>query len=337
MKTNEFCSRRKTLREVLTGTLAIVALALVSGAQAQAWPTRNVMIVVPAAPGGGPDLLARALAERLSATSGKVVIVENRPGANAILGSQVVAEAAPDGHTLLLVDRLTLAVNPLLYSKLPYSSRQLTGVTEVARVDLLWVTRADAPYKTWSEMVALARKGAETIAVGTSARGSSPHLSLELVIRELGVSTIISVPYRGVSQAVIGLLAGDVQAMITGPVPVLGHIRAGTLRALVIGSNQRLPLLPDVPTLREAGAPGDLLISTHFTLHAPALTPAATIEKINATVRTVLAEPAFVKQFEARGLVVGASRAEDVESGIAADSARLTKMIKDMDLKGSSD
>lgn len=313
-------------------TSVIVVAVVATLAHAQSWPTKNVTVVVPYPPGSGPDVLARALAERLSTTTGKSVIVDNRAGANAIIGSEVVAKAAPDGHTLLLVDRLTLAVNPLLYSRLPYSPQQLTGISEIARVNLLWVARSDAPYATWAEMAAYARKGSEPIAVGTGGPGSVHHLSLELIKRHLGAS-MTHVPYRGVAPAVMGLLAGDIQGVITGPETVVEHIRAGKLRALAIGAEQRLPMLPDVPTLKEVGAPNDLLISTYFTLHAPAATPKTTVEAIHAAVAPVLSEPEFIKRFAARGLLVEASSPASVEAGIATDSARLTKVIRDAGIK----
>lgn len=312
--------------------LALLALVVAFGAQAQSWPARGATIVVPYPPGSGPDVLARALADRLTTTTGKAVIVENRPGANAIIGSEKVATSAPDGSTLLLVDRLTLAVNPLLYSKLPYSPQQLTGVSEIAHVNLLWVARSDAAYANWEQMAAFARNNAEPISVGTGGPGSVHHLSLELIKRHLG-ATMTHVPYRGVAPAVVSLLAGDVQAVITGPETVLEHIRAGKLRALVVGADKRLELLPEVPTLKEVGAPADLLISTYFTLHAPAATPKPTIDAIHAAVAPILGEREFIERFAGRGLLVGASRPADVEAGIAADSARLTKVIREAGIK----
>lgn len=312
---------------------AAFALVVAMGVQAQSWPAKSATIVVPYPPGSGPDVLARALAERLTTTTGKPVIVENRAGANAIIGSERVATSAPDGNTLLLVDRLTLAVNPLLYSKLPYSPQQLTGVSEIARVNLLWVARSDAPYANWEQMASFARnKDAEPISVGTGGPGSVHHLSLELIKRHLG-ATMTHVPHRGVSPAVVGLLGGNLQAVITGPETVVEHIRAGKLRALAIGADKRLDLLPDVPTLAEVGAPADLLISTYFTLHAPAETPKPTIEAIHAAVAPILGEPEFIERFAGRGLLVGSSKPADVEAGIAADSARLTKIIREAGIK----
>lgn len=317
--------------------LAIAASILAStpiAATAQVWPSRLVRIVVPAAAGGGPDLLARALSERLAARTDKTFVVENRPGANAVIGIQTTANSAPDGHTLLLVDRIVLAVNPLLYAKLPYDPGQLTGITDIARVNLLWVVRADAPFTNWSEMVAWIRQRQEPIAVGTSALGTTTHLSLELIRQQLGSASMTAVPYRGVSQAVVGLLAGNVQAMITGPVPVLEHIRAGKLRALAVGAQARMALFPDVPTLRELGLPEDLLIPTHFTLYTQGATPAATVKAIHDAVTPILGEPDFAARFAGRGLtVVKGNSPQEVAAATAADGARVAKAIRDAGIK----
>lgn len=321
------------LRIARGSMLAIATLLAASGVQAQSWPTKSAVIIVPAAPGGGPDLLARTLAERLSARTGKAFVVENRPSANSIVGIQTTANAAPDGHTLLMLDRSVLAVNPLLHARLPYDAKALASITEIARVNLLWVVREDAPYRTWNELVTRLRETNQALAVGTSALGTTPHLSLELIKAQLGTGSLTAVPYRGVSQAVVGLLAGDVQAMITGPVPVLGHMRAGKLRALAVGAERRMSLLPEVPTLAEAGMPSDLLIPTHFTLHAPAATLKATIETIGSTVRTVLNEAGFASRFDERGLLVVGSTAEEVDRGIAADGVMFAKALREAGMK----
>lgn len=327
-----FAVQNGKIRRLAGWALALLVATAATAVDAQNWPARNATIIVPYPPGSGPDVLARGLADRLTSTTGKPVIVENRAGANAIIGSEAVAKATPDGQTLLMVDRLTLAVNPLLYARLPYGPRQLTGISSVASVNLLWVVRADAPYKTWDEMIAFARKDGSSMSVGTGGPGSVHHLSLELVKR-YAHAPMTHVPYRGVMPAVMGLLAGDIQAVITGPETVLEHIRAGKLRALAIGADQRLPLLPDVPTLKEVGAPGDLLIPTYFTLHAPASTPKATIDAVHAAVAPILAETEFVRRFAGRGLMIGASEPSSVEAGISADSARLTKVIREANIR----
>lgn len=321
-------------RRLFLGAIGGLALAVAAGAPAlaQNWPTKNVTIVVPYPPGSGPDALARVLGDRLSTATGKPFIVENKPGANAIIGSTYTARAPGDGHTLLLADRLTLAVNPVLYAKSQFNPKELTGVSEVARVNLLFVTRTDAPYKTWAEMTQFAREKKGELAVGTGGVGSVHSLSLELIKRSIGAD-ILEVPYKGVALAANALLSKDVNGVITGPETVLGQIRAGKVRALAIGADTRSPLLPDTPTLKELGAPADLLLTTHFSLLAPAKTPAAVIEKINAATRAVVSDPGFVKTFQERGLVAGASTAKAVDDGIAQDTARFGKMLQELGIK----
>ncbi len=168
--------------------------------------------------------------------------------------------------------------------------------------------------------------------VGTGGPGSVHHLSLELIKRSFGAD-IGDVPYKGIAPAVAALLANDVGGVITGPETVIEHIRAGKLRALAVGADQRVPVLPDVPTLNELLAPSDLLLTTHFTLHAPGKTPRATVEQINAAVRKALADADLNKRFQARGLVISASSAQEVDDGIAKDGERLGKLIREAGIK----
>lgn len=313
--------------------LAGLALAFGAGAAAaNSWPTKPVTIVVPYPPGSGPDVLARGLGQRLGAQTGQTFVIENRGGANATIGTDLVARSPADGHTLLLVDRMTLSVNPLLYSKLKYGPQDLAGISEVARVNLVFVTHADAPYKTWAQMVEHARQHKGTMNVGTGGIGSVHSLSLELIKRATGTQ-IQDVPYKGISPAVTATLSKEVDAVITGQETVLGHIREGKLRALAIGAETRSPLLPETPTLKELGAQPDLLLSTYFTLHAPAQTPKATIDAINAAARKAMADPAFVRDFAARGLEVAPSSPAAVDQGVARDAGRLGKIIKELGLK----
>ncbi|RZS84067.1 Bug family tripartite tricarboxylate transporter substrate binding protein [Pigmentiphaga kullae] len=319
------------LRRHLLAVAGVLLLAA-SGAQAQTWPAQTASIVVPYTPGSAPDVLARGLAERLSGATDKTVVVENKPGANAIVGSDAVAKAAATGNTLLLVDRLTLSVNPVLYAKLPYAARDLTGVSDVASVDLAVVCRADAPFKTWSEMIDHARKHPGALMVATGGQGSVHHLSLELIERHYGVQ-ITDVPYKGMVPAAAAVVGGGVPCVVTGPETVLEHIRSGRLRGLVVGNARRSPLMPDVPTLAEAGAPGDLLIPTHFTLFAPARTPPQVIRGINAAVARAQADPGFVSTFAARGLVIAPGTPEQVNAGVEAETARLGKLIRDANIR----
>lgn len=277
-------------------------------------------------------MLARGLAARLSGSANSTVIVENKPGANAIVGSDAVAKAPPTGNMLLLVDRMTLAVNPALYAKMPYASSDLTGVSDIATVELAFVCRADAPFKTWNDMLAYARKSPGALMVGTGGQGSVHHLSLELIERHYDIK-ITDVPFRGMVPAAAAVVAGDTACVITGQETVLEHIRSGRLRALAFGSAKRSPLLADTPTLAEVGAPVELLISTHFSLFAPAKTPAPIIREINAAVARAQSDTQLISTFAARGLVISPSTPAQLNDDVATESANLGKLVRDANIK----
>lgn len=309
------------------GLLLAAAAAAAPGSPALAQPAGPITIVVPSSPGSAPDVLARLMAQQLSALWKASVIVENKSGANGIVGSSFVAHALPDGRTLLLYDRLTLSVNPLLYAKLPYEPAALAGVTDVARIDLLFAARADASYRSWDEMLAHARAQPGRITVGTAGIGSVHHLSIELINRHYEVE-LVAVPYRGIAPAVGGLLGGELAGVITGQETVLEHIRAGKLRALAIGSSQRSPLLPDVPTLLEIGVFADLLVSTSFSLFAPAKVPGRVMEGLRAGVTRVLQDPGVVDTLAARGLAAQPSTGAAVQEAVLRDRDRFAELIR---------
>ncbi|MGE8452472.1 MAG: Bug family tripartite tricarboxylate transporter substrate binding protein, partial [Pseudomonadales bacterium] len=248
---NSHCIRAVAGHLSRRSLLLAAASSAALGSQALAQlPSGPITIVVPSSPGSGPDVIARLVGQHLTTLWNTAVIVDNKSGANGIVGSSLVAKAPPDGRMLLLYDRLTLSVNPLLFSKLAYDPAALTGVSDIAGVDLLFVVKADAPYKSWSELLSYARTNPGKVSVGTAGVGSVHHLSLELIKRHYKVD-MVDVPYRGIAPAVGAALGGELGGVITGQETVLEHIRAGKLRALAIGSNRRSPLLPEVPTLAE--------------------------------------------------------------------------------------
>ncbi len=317
-----------TRRQMLA--TASAALAAATGV-VQAQTSGPITIIVPSSPGSAPDIIARLVGQRMATVMNNSVVVDNRPGANGIVGASVVSKAAGDGRTLMLYDRLTLSVNPLLFQKLAYEPDALTGITDVASVDLVFVARADAPYKTWAEMVNFARANPGKVAVGTAGIGSVHHLSLEQIKRQYGVQ-ITDVPYKGIAPAVAALLGGELGGVITGPETVLEHIQAGKLKALAFGAAKRSRLLPDVPTMTELGAPSDLLLPTYFSMFAPTKTAPAIIGNLQAVLATVLKDPSLIDALGARGLIVQASSPAVVQEGIVADRAKLAKVIRDANI-----
>lgn len=316
-------------RRQLIGAIASSAV-LASTARAQS--SDVITIVVPTSPGSGPDVLARMLGQRLSTVLNTTVVVSNRSGANGVVGATVVANAAPDGKTLLLYDRLTMSINPLLYARLPYDPAALVGVSDVATVDLLFAVKADAPYKTWAELVDYSRANPGRMSVGTAGAGSVHHLSLELIKRHYGLK-ITDIPYKGIAPAVTALRGGEIDGVITGQETVLEHIKAGKLRALAFGGTHRSRLLPGVPTLEELGAPDNLLISTSFTLFAPAKVPPEVVNGLQAAVAKVMQDKALVETLSARGIVARTSTATAVQSALVRDRNRFSAMIKESNIR----
>jgi tripartite-type tricarboxylate transporter receptor subunit TctC len=312
--------------------IAAAACTLGIGSPVHAQSGGAVTIVVPSSPGSGPDVIARLIAQRLSPVLKANVIVDNKAGANGIIGASFVAKSPPNGKTLMLYDRLTLAVNPLLFSRLPYDPEALTGIADIATVDLLFAVRSDAPYQTWNDMVSYARAHPGKVTVGTAGRGSVHHLSLALIERHYGID-LVDVPYKGIAPAVAGLLGGELGGVISGQETVLNHIQAGKLRVLAVGSTQRSPLLPDVPTLKQVGASSDLLVSTSFGLFGPSKMAPDAIAAIYSAVATVLKDESLISNLAGRGLVVRPSTGADLQDAVTRDRNKFAKLIQDAGIK----
>lgn len=313
------------------GSLALPALVS-SPARAQSWPAHNVRIVVPYPPGTGPDVMARLIAERLSKSLGQPFIVDNKPGANAIIGTDNVVKSPPDGLTLLLVDRLTLAVNPLLYKPLPYDpQRDLVAVSNVADVKLYLMVSGGSPVKTFKEFIDYAKSKPGQIPFGTGGAGSIMHLNMEALQLGTGIS-LNHVPFKAFAEVVPALVSDTVEASSGGVEAVQAFVREGKIRLLAVGSDKRVPVTPDVPTIAEAGGTSDMLMSTSYTLHARAGTPPELIETISAAVRKVLAEPDLVEQTGKRGLITYGTTPQELDGVLAADRQRLGKLISERNI-----
>lgn len=314
---------------LVSGTAAVLALA---APLAHAWPTGPVTMIVPSSPGSAPDVLARKLSEKMASSLNVPVLVENRPGANGVIGATAVATAKPDGQTIMLYDRLTIVVNPLLLPKLPYDPAALEGVSDVAGVNLVFVCGAKQPFNTWDEMIATARAKPGALSVGTGGRGSVHHLSVARVEQHYGVD-MIDVPYKGMAPATVALLGGEIDCIVSGQETVLDHVRAGTLKVLAIGARERSKLLPNVPTLVELGAPADLLVPTSFVIYVPKGTPPAAMTSLHKALSEAMADSAMVEYFASRGLSAGVSSPEAVKQTMARDSERMAQLIKDANIR----
>src|SRR5712691_8281317 len=276
-------------------------------AHAGPWPVKPVRIVVAYPPGGGIDILARQLAEKLAAPWGQPVIVENMPGANTILAAELVAKAA-DGHTVLMTSEGTFSINPHMYAKLPYDpQRDFLPVTLLVVLQQLLVANPSLPANNLAELIALAKARPGSINYASYGSGSQPHLSGEMLKYKAGID-LVHVPYKGISLAVPAVMAGEVQLTFAGIASSMGPIKSGRIKPIAIGGAKRSPLLPEVPTFAELGFPE---VETHawFGLFLPAGSPQHAVARIYRDTRKILDQPEFrQKQLIEKGYeVVGMS------------------------------
>ena len=315
-------SRRRFLN-VAAGALAAPALPRL--AHALDYPTRPVKLVLGFTPGGPADILARLVSQRLGERLGQPFVIENRPGGGTTIATEYVVRAAPDGYTLLWATS-SFAINPSLYDKLNYDFiRDIAPVANIDFLPLVVEVNPALPVKTIPELIAYAKANPGKINFATGGIGSSQHVAGELFNFMTGTD-LVHVPYRGSSLAINDLLAGQVQ-MTFSPIPLsMGYIRGGQLRALAVTSAQRIPALPDVPTVAEF-VPGYVAVASDG-IGAPANTPADIIDKLYGTVSAVLAEPAIKARLEDLGGVVAPMAPAEFKKFIAAETVKWGKVIK---------
>ena len=309
--------------------IACAALAFgISIAAAQQFPTHLVKIVVPFPPGGGVDVLARAIAVDLATKWGQAVIIENRAGAGGSLGAQAAAQSPPDGHTLLASVNQIFTANPYLYKSLPYDpEHSFTPITLMVQSDQFLLAHPSVSAMDLRELVTLARREPGKFTYGSYGRGSQPQLVYEFLNKKEGLD-LLHVPYKGIAPLLTALTAGEV-LLTTGSSAVAGELlKAGRLKALAISGKRRSPKSPGVPTTAELGYPY-VQASIWYGLFAPARTPPAIVEKIGADVRTILKTPAFAERHaESKGLDVVASTPQDLAAAILAEKTLTVEMIR---------
>ncbi|MEY2685080.1 MAG: hypothetical protein RJA09_2224 [Pseudomonadota bacterium] len=302
------------------------AWAMASGVHAQAWPSKPVSLIVPFAAGGTTDVLARALADRLSQSLGQPVIVESKPGAGATIGADFVAKAKPDGHTLLM-GAVHHTIASSVYKKLPYDfAKDLAPISTVALVPNVLVVNSSTPAKTVSELVALIKANPGKFAYGSNGNGTAQHL-IGTQFENLTGTDTVHVPYKGSGPMATDLLGGQIQMSFDTITPVLPHIKAGKLRALAVTTSKRSGALPDVPTLDEAGLKG-FNLGTWFGVLAPAATPKDVVARLNAEVVKIIQSPEFRARMADIGAEpVGNSSAQMAEQ-IATETAKFANLVK---------
>jgi len=285
------------------------ATAAAPYAAAQSYPTRPVRMVLPYPPGGGTDTISRLVAQKLSERWGQQVVVDNRPGANGIIGTELVARAKPDGYTVGVVIA-TQAINPALYPKLPYDTvKDFVPVTLMAQYPYILTVHSSVPAKSTSEFVALAKQRPGAMSYASSGNGSGPHLAFEFFKSKAGID-LVHVPYKGAGPANRELISGQVQAFFNNFLAARAHIESGRIRVLGVSSATRSQAMPDMPTIAESGVPG-FDVTSWYSVIAPAGTPAAVVNKIQTDIAAVLRLPEVAARLSNDGAEpVGSSSAE---------------------------
>ena len=314
-------------RQFLT-LLAVTAILAAAGAAAQSYPAKPVRLVVPFPAGGATDILARTISQRASEKLGQQIVIDNRPGAGGTIGSDHVAKAAPDGYTLLIATASTHSIGPIINSRIPYNvERDFAPVAYVARTSSVLVVPNSLPVKNLREFIALLKANPGKYNYGSSGNGTNSHLSGELFKAQAGVF-MTHIPYRGTGLVFTDMVSGQVQMLIDNYVTAQPNIRDGKLRVLGVTSTQRLPFMPEVPTLDEQGLKG-FDVSNWFGIYAPRGTPPDAIARVSAAFNQALLEPDLQKRLATLGASPTGSTPEEMARVVASDTAKWARLIRE--------
>jgi tripartite-type tricarboxylate transporter receptor subunit TctC len=324
-------SSRPNLQTLLALAASVLLSALPSERVLALYPDRIVRIVVPFAPGGGTDVIARSLAQEMAKDLGATVVVENKPGAGTILGTQAVATSVPDGYTLLL-GTFAHAVNPSLNAKLPYDAhRDFAPVALIARSYNIVVVNPKSSITSIADLIAAAKADPGKLSYGTFGTGTSAHLAGELFKNMAGVD-LTAVPYKGAAPAISDLIGGHIELIFATVASAASLIEGRQLRALAVTSAERSPAFPELPTVAEAGVPG-FAAESWYGLFAPAKTPAETIARLNKSAALAVQSEAFKRLRVNEGLVLIAQPPEELDRYVRGEEARWRKVIRDAGIK----
>ena len=313
-------------------TLAFVLAFFACTAAAQTYPTKPVRIVVPFTAGGGTDIAARALAQRLTERVGQTFLVDNRPGASGIIGTDMVAKSPPDGYTLLVGSQTVMAVVPAMYGKLATydTTRDFVPIIRIIDSPTLIAIHPSLPVKTVKDLIAIARARPGQLTFG-GASGGTPHMFGEL-FKSLAKVDLMFVPYKGEGPAVTDAAGGYISMVFANLTSVLPLTQSGRLRAIAISSAQRLPTVPNIPTVAESGVP-EYVANSWFGLYAPAGTPRDIVAKINTESNAALNTPDVRDRLATQGMFVVQNTAEQFAAFLKAEIPRWTKVVKDSGVK----
>ena len=318
-------------RRPLRAATAALALLCAFGAAAQTYPQKPVRIVVPYPPGGTVDLVARHLAQQVTTQVGQQIVVENRAGANGTIGSEFVSKAPPDGYTLL-VQASIFVINPLFLKNVPYDvQRDFAPVSNIGSVPLLVTAHPSVPAANLREFVTLVRVNPDKYTFATTGLGSAGHLTEEVIRREAGLALLI-VPYKGAGPALTDIVGGQVSAL-ADPLPSsYRHVTGGRLRALAVTSRERVPFMPDVPTMAESGFPGFEMLSWYGLWGPPAL-PREIADRLALEVSKAVKSPEMQEKLASQGFLPKGSTAPEFAAYVKDEIAKYAKIVKDANIK----
>ena len=300
-------------------------------AQAQNYPSKPLRLVVPFPAGGGTDIIARTLGDRMAADLGQPVIIDNRPGAGTMIGTDNVAKSAPDGYTLLIAT-FAHAVNPSLQAKVPYNTNgDFAPVALVGRSPNVLVVNPNKPFKSVADVLAYAKANPGKLSYGSFGNGTSAHLAGEL-FKSLAKVEMVHVPYKGSAPALTDLLGGQIDMMFTTVASVAQYIKSNRLRALAVTSSARSAAYPNLPTIAEAGVPG-YAAESWYGIYVPTGTPAPVVARLNQSVHAAVKTEAFKSRIEEEGLMVANGAPEELSKYVQAEEARWARVVSEAKIK----
>jgi tripartite-type tricarboxylate transporter receptor subunit TctC len=303
-----------------------------SRAQPAKYPDKPIKMLVGFSAGGGTDLIARIVAQKMSEGLGQSVLVENRPGASGMIAAEAVARSAPDGYTLMMGSQTTLAVAPSLYRKFSIDpAKDFAGVAMAGSSPLILVVHPSVPAHSVGDLIGIAKSKPGTINFGSGGLGTTPHMAGELFALATGIK-VVHVAYRGEGPAINDLLGGQFQMMFPNLSAVVGNVKAGSLRALAVTSVRRVPGSLEIPTVAESGVPG-FEVATWFAVVAPAETPKNIVEQLNTEVKRVLALPEVKQRFADLGMSTGDGTPDELKSYIKSEIGKWSKVVRDADIQ----